>query len=170
MNDDIAQAVALRPIEPGDLDFLYRLYASTRQDELAVVDWDEVQKESFLQMQFAAQHAYYMEHFAGASFQVMLLDGEPVGRLYVDRRPDEVRIIDIALLPAYRSRGIGTRYIREILAEGMAAGVPVRIHVEQYNPALRLYHRLGFRPIRDEGVYYLMEWAPKSSYQTEGGT
>jgi ribosomal protein S18 acetylase RimI-like enzyme len=168
VNSDIAQAITSRSIEPEDRDFLYRLYASTRQDEMALVDWSDAQKEAFLQMQFTAQHAHYMEHFAGAAFQVILLDGEPVGRLYVDRRPDEVRIIDIALLPACRGRGIGSHFMREILAEGEAAGVPVRIHVERYNPALRLYHRLGFRPIGDEGVYYLMEWKPKSLCQKEG--
>jgi ribosomal protein S18 acetylase RimI-like enzyme len=101
-----------------------------------------------------------MEQFAGAAFDVILLDGESIGRLYVDRRPDEIRIIDIALLPEYRNRGIGSRLITALLAEGTAAGLPVRIHVEQYNPAMRLYNRLGFQKIDERGVYHLMEWSP----------
>ena len=85
------------------------------------------------------------------------------GELALDRRPDEFRIIDIALLAEARRQGIGSHLLREILAEAGRAGLPVRIHVEQNNPALGLYHRLGFRQIGDEGVYYLMEWSPRRS-------
>jgi ribosomal protein S18 acetylase RimI-like enzyme len=150
----------LRPITLSDEAFLCRLYASTREDEMALVDWDDAQKKAFLEMQFNAQHTFYMEQFTEAAFDVILLDGEPIGRLYVDRRPDEIRIIDIALLPEHRNRGIGSRYMRALLAEGAAAGLPVRIHVEQYNPAMRLYNRLGFQKIDEHGVYHLMEWSP----------
>jgi RimJ/RimL family protein N-acetyltransferase len=91
-----------------------------------------------------------------------------VGRLYVDRRTDEMRIIDIALLTEYRRQGIGSRLLREILAEGQAAGLPVRIHVERHNPALRLYYRLGFRKVGDRGVYYLIEWSPDAALDPKG--
>jgi ribosomal protein S18 acetylase RimI-like enzyme len=157
------QRIDLRPVGPEDEAFLYRVYASTRQDELALVPWGEAEKEAFLQMQFAAQHTFYRERFAGASFDLILLNGQPVGRLYLDRRPNEVRIIDIALLAEYRRQGIGTHLLRDILDEAGRAGLPVRIHVEQNNPALGLYHRLGFRQIGDEGIYYLMEWSPRRS-------
>ncbi len=100
----------LRPITPEDEDFLYRVYASTREDELAPLDWDDEQKESFLKMQFAAQHKFYTEQFPRAEFQVILLDQEPIGRLYLDHRDDEIRLIDIALLPSHRNRGIGELY------------------------------------------------------------
>jgi ribosomal protein S18 acetylase RimI-like enzyme len=152
--------VTLRPGEPDDEEFLYRVYASTREAELALVDWDAAQKAAFLRMQFAAQHQYYQEHYTGAAFQVILADGRPAGRLYVARWPDEIRIVDIALLPEYRNAGIGTALLRELLAEGAQAGKPVTIHVEQFNPALRLYARLGFTRIAERGVYYLMEWSP----------
>lgn len=154
--------ITLRPITPPDEAFLCRLYASTREDEMALVDWPETEKEAFLQMQFRAQHTYYMEHFRQAAFDLILLAGEPVGRLYLDRRAEEIRIIDIALLTEHRRKGIGGRLLKEILAEGESAGLPVRIHVERYNPALHLYYRLGFEKISDEGVYYLMEWRPET--------
>ena len=102
---------SLRPIKEEDQSFLYRLYASTRQEELAVLDWSEAQKEAFLQMQFNAQHKFYTEQFSQAEFQIIEQDQEPIGRLYVDRRDDEIRLIDIALLPAYRNRGIGSSYL-----------------------------------------------------------
>jgi len=150
-------SISLRPITLDDEGFLYSVYSSTREDELAQVDWDGAQKQAFLKMQFHAQHTYYMEQYKHASFDVILLDDVPVGRLYLDRRKSEIRIVDIALLTAYRNRGIGSLLLKDILAEGERAGLPVRIHVEHFNPALHLYTRLGFRHIDDHGVYYLME-------------
>ncbi len=153
-------AIELRPIRPGDEPFLYEVYASTRQEELAVVPWDDAQKAAFLQMQFAAQHAHYQEHFAGAAFDIVLVDGQPAGRLYVARWPGEIRIIDVAILPTFRNRQLGTRLITRLQEEAAVARKPVRIHVERLNPALRLYERLGFRTIEDKGVYLFLEWQP----------
>ncbi len=153
-------AVTSRPIEPTDLEFLYQVYASTRQEELAPVPWTEEEKESFLRMQFNAQHQHYQDNYGAAQFCILERSGSRIGRLYVDRRDDEIRLIDIALLPEYRKSGIGRALIEEILAEAATAAKPVRIHVEQMNPALRLYKRLGFRHIEENGVYYLMEWSP----------
>ncbi len=152
--------VSLRPMRARDKPFLYRVYASTRTEELAVVDWSEADKTAFLEQQFEAQHGYYQAQFPDAAFQVIERDGEPIGRLYLDRRAEEIRIIDIALLPAHRRAGIGGALLREILGEADAAGKAVRIHVERNNPALGLYQRLGFREIDDQGVYLLMQWAP----------
>jgi ribosomal protein S18 acetylase RimI-like enzyme len=162
-------SLKLRPVHPEDLEFLYRVYSSTRQEELAQVEWNPAQKESFLRMQFNAQRSYYQEHYRRAEFQIILLEEEPAGRLYVDRRPNEIRIVDIALLPGYRNRGIGTTCLKEILADGERSGRPVTIHVERFNPARRLYDRLGFHPIADRGVYVLMEWLPGKRGFREAG-
>ena len=151
-------AITLRPIRPDDLPFLSALYASTREQELAGVSWDAAQKAAFLQLQFNAQHAHYQEQFAGAAFDVILVDGQPAGRLYVNRAEDEMRIVDIALLPGYCNRGVGTTLLRGLQSEAAAGGRPLRIHVERFNPALRLYLRLGFSQIVDRGVYLFMEW------------
>jgi ribosomal protein S18 acetylase RimI-like enzyme len=150
--------VTLRPIRPEDGPFLLTVYASTREPELAAVEWDAAQKAAFVKMQFDAQHAYYQEHYAGAAFEVILVDGQPAGRLYVAREADEIRIVDIAFLPEYCNRGIGTTLLHGLQSEAAAAGKPLRIHVERFNPALRLYERLGFHPIADRGVYLFMEW------------
>ena len=157
------RAVTLRPIEPGDEEFLYRVYASTREEELAVVDWNAAQKDAFLRMQFTAQHQYYQEHYAGAAFQVILADSQLAGRLYVARWPEEIRIVDIALLPEHRNAGIGTALLKDLLTEGAQRSKRVSIHVERFNPALRLYQRLGFTPIADKGVYLLLEWSPENT-------
>ena len=148
--------LTLRPASPLDEEFLYQVYASTRSEELAQVNWDPAQKEDFLRMQFNAQAAFYRDNYPGAEFLVILVDGTPAGRLYVQRRAGETRIMDIALLSPYRGQGIGTTLMNEIIAEGQ----PVTIHVEIFNPALRLYTRLGFRKIADKGVYWLMRREP----------
>jgi ribosomal protein S18 acetylase RimI-like enzyme len=155
------RALTLRPIRPEDRDVLRRIYASTRAEELAQVDWTDAQKDAFLTMQFDAQHAYYQENYPRAAFDLILLDGQPIGRLYLDQWDDQIRIVDIALLPQQRGQGIGTALLRAILDRGRQLALPVTIHVERFNPALRLYDRLGFRTIEDKGVYLLMEWSPR---------
>ncbi len=160
------QNITFRFITREDKNFLRSLYASTREEELALTDWDDLQKEAFIGMQFEAQHSFYHEQFPNAEFQLILLDKEPIGRLYIDKREDEFRIIDIALLKEYRNKGIGSTLLKDILSRSSLASLPVRIHVEQFNPALTLYNRLGFHRIEENGVYYLMEWRPTASEVT----
>lgn len=161
---------SLRPITDADLPFLRRLYATTRREEMALVPWAEEEKAAFLDMQFEAQHSFYTEQFPAATFDVVTVDGHAAGRLYVDCRADEVRLIDIALLPEWRRRGIGSELLRRILEEAEAAGKPVRIHVERHNPALGLYESLGFDRLEDQGVYQLMEWRPAAVVVGESET
>ncbi len=66
--------------------------------------------------------------------------------------------MDIALLPEHRGRGIGTRLVQDVLDEARASGRSVSLHVEETNPAKRLYERMGFVDVEDRGVYILMEW------------
>jgi GNAT superfamily N-acetyltransferase len=153
-------ALTLRPIRSDDHAFLLGLYATTRAQELAALPWDDEQKALFVRMQFEAQHAQYQEHYAGATFDLILIGDEPAGRLYVMRAGEEIRIVDIALLPEYCNRGIGTMLLERLQSEAAAAARPLRIHVERFNPAMRLYQRLGFVPIADRGVYLFMEWRP----------
>jgi GNAT superfamily N-acetyltransferase len=155
--------ITLRPIREEDMAVLFRVYAATRAEEMAmVVDWTDEQKEAFLRMQFQAQHAWYQEHYIGAQWDLLLADGVPAGRLYVHRRESEIRLVDISLLPEFRGSGIGTSLLRELMSEAEVAGKPLTIHVEKYNPAMRLYLRLGFRSIDDRGPYDLMEWRSTS--------
>lgn len=150
----------LRPAERDDAELLYRIYASTREEELAAVPWNASVKEAFLRMQFSAQDSHYRETFPKASYDLIVSGDEALGRLYVDRAEEAWLVIDIALLPAHRGQGIGTRLLTEVLSAAAAAARPVRMHVERFNPAQRLYGRLGFRQIADEGVYLLLEWRP----------
>jgi ribosomal protein S18 acetylase RimI-like enzyme len=155
-----ADGITLRSRIDADGELLCRLYASTRADEMAIVPWSEKEKGEFLRMQFEAQTKHYEENYADAEFLVVERHGEAIGRLYLDRRPDEIRIVDIALFPEWRGQGIGGALIADVLDNAAASELVVRIHVEKNNPALDLYDRMGFRRIGDAGVYWLMECIP----------
>lgn len=150
--------VTLRPRREDDRDFLHALYAGTRTREMDMVPWSEDEKRAFLAMQFDAQTRHYDEFYADAEFLVVETGDGPIGRLYVQRRDDEIRVVDIALLPEARGRGIGGALMHRVLEEARERKVPCRIHVEADNPAMRLYRRLGFREVDENGVYKLMEW------------
>ncbi|MCP4701445.1 MAG: GNAT family N-acetyltransferase [Gammaproteobacteria bacterium] len=153
--------ITFRPIRDEDQAFLCRVYASTRQEELALTDWDEARKKTFLSMQFDIQHKSYQEQYGDAEFLIILKDQEPVGRLYLDRQThEEIRLIDIALLPEHCNNGIGTSLLTGIMADAEKLGKPIRIYVEQYNRALRLYNRLGFTKMGESGIYFMMKWFP----------
>lgn len=153
-----ARGLAVRPIAEGDTEFLAELYASTRREEMAPVPWSEAEKEAFLRQQFEAQHRHYQQHYADAQFLVLERFGTGIGRLYLHLREDEVRLVDIALLPQQRGNGVGTAVLEDLLESASARGLAVRIHVEANNPAKTLYERLGFCERDHNGVYRLMEW------------
>ena len=152
--------VTLRSARPDENDFLLCVYASTRLDELSPIPWTQAQKDAFVRQQFQAQDYEYRRNYLHASFDVIEVDGEPAGRLYVNRGSEDIRIIDVVLLPEHRGRGIGSALLRSLLEEAGEARKSVSIHVEIHNPARRLYERLGFLPIAKHGIYLLMEAKP----------
>ena len=147
----------LRAVADADRAFLIDLYASTREEELAHVAWDDATKRAFIEHQFSGQDAHYRANYPGAALDVIEVDGERAGRLYVFRGKSDIRIMDIALLPAFRGRGIGTELLRSLMAEADASGRKLSVHVEANNPARTLYQRLGFAPVGEHGVYLLLE-------------
>jgi len=153
-------AVTLRPATDADRDHLLAVYASSREEELDQVPWPPGVRDAFVEQQFAAQDHEYHRHNPDGSFDVIEVDGVAAGRLYVDRRPGDLRIVDIALLPTHRGRGIGTRLVRGLQQAAAHEGRIVSIHVELSNRAAALYERLGFVLAEDLGVYRRMEWAP----------
>ncbi|GGI20997.1 GNAT family N-acetyltransferase [Bradyrhizobium guangdongense] len=147
-----------RRIAETDLPFLARVYASTRTEELAPVPWSQAVKDAFLSQQFQAQHVHYQQHYPDADWLIIEHGGTDIGRLYVERWPSQYRIIDIALLPEHRGKGLGQALLRDLLDDAARARKDVSIHVEKFNPAMRLYRRLGFVIEEDKGVYDLMRW------------
>jgi ribosomal protein S18 acetylase RimI-like enzyme len=164
-------SLRLRPITPEDDSFLAGLYTSTRAEELAITGWSDEQKAAFCRKQFDAQSAHYTAHYPGALLQIIEQSGMPIGRLYVAHWEREIRIMDIALLPEHRGAGIGTKFLRELQDEARSAGKPLTIHVERYNPARRLYERLGFKIVEEQQVYLLMQWGGShKGHQGQEGT
>ena len=153
--------VRLRPVEPGDEDFLLRVYASSRADELALVPWAEEQKRAFVRSQFEAQYAQYSERFPDAEYDVILYRGRPAGRLWIGRTPEQIRLLDIAILPEFQNQGIGATLLKSLLAESEQCGLPLRHMVFKLNAAaLRFYQRFSFSQIDAVGAYIHMERRP----------
>ncbi len=150
--------VVLRPATADDRAFLVALYGSTRDEELSQVAWAEGQREAFVRMQFDVQDEHYRAVNPDGSFDVIELDGQPIGRLYVDQRPGDIRIVDISVAADRRGQGIGSHLIRRLQERAAAGGCCLSIHVEIHNPAAELYERLGFVEVSERGVYRLMEW------------
>lgn len=153
-------AITLRPATAADYHFMRLLYGSTREEEMQRFPFDEHQKREFLDQQFGAQYQHYQLHYPTCERNIIEHEGQPIGRLWVDEWRDQIRIVDIALMPEWRGSGVGTMLLRDVLERGRAAKKPVTIHVEGFNPALRLYERLGFVKVDTNGVYYLMKWTP----------
>lgn len=153
--------VTLRNFTTEDEAFLYRLYATTREEELTALGWNAAQQELFLKMQFNIQHRAYSTNYPQADSYIIIVDGEQAGRLMLNRTDEEIFMIDLALLPEYRGLGIGSTLFKELLAEGAESGRPVILHVLKDNVnAIRLYEKLGFNMSADVGMYFRMECVP----------
>lgn len=152
--------ITLRPALAEDRELLLAVYAAGRAEELDQVAWEPGTREAFVRSQFDQQDREYRRANPDGLFDVIEVDGRAAGRLYVDRRPGDLRIVDIALLPDVRGRGLGATILASLQEQARAEGRIVSIHVEVHNRAARLYERLGFVLAADLGVYRRMEWTP----------
>jgi ribosomal protein S18 acetylase RimI-like enzyme len=148
--------VRLAPVRPDDEEFLYRVYASTRATEIAAFGWNSAQQHAFLHMQYSAQKRWYEMAYPDAAHSLIFHDGQPVGRIIVQRNPQVLRLVDIALLAEHRGLGIGTRLLEDLIAEAQTSGLPVELQVMKTNRAGRLYERLGFVRTGEDDMYYQM--------------
>lgn len=153
--------VSYRESTDEDLSFLATVYASTRLEEVASTGWPEEMQLQFLTHQADAQHRHYRRTYPNAEWLVIERGGEAIGRLFIEIWSDQVRLIDIALLPQGRGGGVGSAILADLQDMARSAGKALTIHVERNNPAMRLYLRLGFAKIDEHGVYDLMEWRPE---------
>jgi len=155
-----AGAIELRPAVAVDEPFLFRVYAGTRAEELALVAWDAAAKDAFLRAQFAAQQHSYAAQFPNAERSLVRCDGAPVGQLTVNRSAEELLLVDVALLPEWRHAGIGTALLTRLQGEAAGVGTPLRLHVLAGSRAVGLYHRLGFETVGRSGWHLAMVWRP----------
>jgi GNAT superfamily N-acetyltransferase len=150
--------VSLRPARTADRPFLFRVYASTRREELRPLGWDEEATQAFLRTQFEHEDRDWNLHKPGAQCMVVLRSGRPVGRLYVARTPQEIRVMDLTLLPQHRGQRIGTSLVGSLLDEARLTRRTVRMNVGRSSPMGELCRKLGFLPAATRGGTWLMEW------------
>ncbi|MGH2553134.1 MAG: GNAT family N-acetyltransferase [Chitinophagaceae bacterium] len=149
--------IELRPVEEKDQAFMEKVYRSTREKELEITGWTELQKQAFVFMQYSAQLSEYKEKFPGAAFQLIVYKKKPAGRFYTWQGDNEIRLIDITLLPQFRGRGIGTFLLQDLINQSNRILKKISLHVEPSNPALKLYQQMGFIHIKNNGRHYYME-------------
>ena len=155
-----SNTISLRPVRAEDTAFLLELYKSSRGDDLRSLGWEKDRISEFLNMQYEAQQRFHTNDYKRATDQVVLRSGEPIGRVFFERRDHEIRCVDIALLPPYRNSGVGTYLIRQLQAEAKRAGKPLRLQVIRFSRAVAFFERLGFVRISETGTHFQMEWTP----------
>ncbi len=156
--------VTRRQVCPADDALLLRLYAASRESELSQVQWPAEQKHAFVAMQFEAQRRHYQLTYPNGSHQVICADDAPVGRIWSCELSDELRIMDITVLPDFRGRGIGSSVLREIVAESERLEKPLRIWIETWNPSQIIFQHFGFVPVGNDGVN--TQWERKTRKAT----
>jgi GNAT superfamily N-acetyltransferase len=154
------QSITLRPATEDDSDFLLELFKSSRGDDLRGLGWDEARISEFLGMQYEAQQNFVTTDHPKLNDQIVLADGEPVGHLAVEQRPNEIRLVDFSLLPKHRNGGTGALLIQELQTQAAAAKRPLRTQIIRFNRAVGLFERLGFRRTSETGTHFQMEWLP----------
>ena len=153
--------LAVRPAQPQDEPFLYDLYFAVRGPEFALAPISEAQRVALIEMQFRAQMGAYAAMYPNSCYHIVLLDSRPIGRLWVARQEDGYDLVDIAILPDLRNKGIGAALIQRLQADAQQAKLPIRSTVLRFNPgSLRFHQRLGFQIVREDAMHFHMEWQP----------
>ena len=155
--------IELRPEEKKDNVFIEMVYRSTRETELSLTNWTEQQKQAFALMQSMAQMAEYKRNYPGAVLEIIVYKKRDAGRFYTWENDQEIRLVDITLLPQYRGKGIGTVILGDLIKRSDKVQKKISLHVDPINPALHLYLRLGFIHIKNNGRHYYMERDPDLS-------
>ena len=153
--------IQLRTVEEKDTAFIETVYRTTREAELDLTNWSEMQKGAFISMQSAAQMAEYKTKFADVRFRVIMYNGKNAGRFYTGENENEIRLLDITLLPAFRGKGIAKYLLQQLIERSNKDQKKLSLHVESSNPVLKLYQRLGFIHVKNNGRHCYMERQPE---------
>lgn len=162
-NKKLTDKIELRPVVmPDDEEFLKAVYASSR-DDVQYLPFDDAGKQAFILMQYNAQKTHYDEYYGDAHHYIVLYDGKRAGRHMIHYGTEDIRLVDMAILPEYRKLGIGTVLFKDAFKDSVRLGIPCILHVIKQNPAIPMYKRLGFRVIGETGIHDKMEWrAPET--------
>lgn len=161
--------IRLRPVEEKDHAFIEAVFRTTREAELNLTTWNEYQKSAFISMQSAAQAADYKSKCPGARFRIVTYNNKDAGRIYTCETETGIRLLDITLLPKFRNKGIGSYLLQQLIERSNKTQKILSLHVELSNPALKLYQRLGFVPLTNDGRHYYMERQPETTSNDSPG-
>jgi len=159
-HEEIVPKIILRPVSDDDREFLLDVYASGREIELAAVPWDDAMKRVFVEHQYTAQDAHYKSEYPGSTHEIIVSDGESVGRMYLHRTEAQIAILDMAVLPRFRKRGVAATLVKRLQDEAVPLGQSIRVFLESFNPASEFFARLGFVQTSDDGVSRRYDWLP----------
>ena len=158
---DSGESISVRPVTADDEEILLEIYKSSRGDDLRGLGWAEDRISEFLGMQYEAQQNFLESEYKRATDEMVLWQGEPAGRLIVERREHEIRCVDVALLPEHRNSGIGAFLIQKLQDEARREKKPLRLQVIRFNRAVNLFERSGFVRTSETGTHFQMEWTPR---------
>lgn len=164
----VARDLQLRPCAQPDLPFLRQLYGELRARELDQTGWPAEARTAFLDSQFSLQHRHFTTHYAAANFWMVEHHRAAIGRYYLLRDAKHFLVVDIALHPDWRGRGIGSTLLTWAQAQASEAGAcGIDLHVDVRNvDAHRLYTRLGFIETAREAPYIRMHWPARAQLNT----
>src|SRR6266516_2018663 len=160
-NSNHLDRISLLPVTDADTSFLLELYQSSRGDDLRGLGGDDERISEFLTMQHEAQQRFDATEYKRPTEQVVLRDGELIGRMIYEPRENEIRCVDIALLPQHRNAGVGAYLIRQLQDEARRRNKPWRLQVIRFSRAVGLFERLGFQRISETGTHFQMEWTAR---------
>ncbi|MBV8192873.1 MAG: GNAT family N-acetyltransferase [Alphaproteobacteria bacterium] len=153
--------IVLRPEQEQDATFLADLFRVTAGRDLGLMPIDGAIKETLLRMQFASQAATYRAQYPSGRFDIIEQGDKSIGRIVIDPGTEAGRIVDIALLPERRARGLGTAILAAVLDRFARRRRRVLCQVLANNEAsLRMFHRVGFRQVGECPPFLHLEWRP----------
>jgi ribosomal protein S18 acetylase RimI-like enzyme len=155
----MSQVLTLRPTRTDDQEFLYRLFYSVYSEKLQLVLLSAEEKKGLVELMYQSFTHHYNSLAAASDDRLVLLDNESIGRMIVLQMREEIRLADLAILPPYRRRGIGSALIGQLQTESTMSRRPVRLQIARFDRVLSLYQRLGFYKTDAAGPYLHLEWS-----------
>ncbi len=150
--------VVLRPATDADSDLLLEIFESSRPD-FALIPLAPNLKSQLVAQQQQAQQLHYAAAYPSAQYLVIEADGTAIGQLILWRDDSQLRVIDLAVLPAFRGHGIGRQLVMQLQDQAKDAGLPLQLAVWGWNDgAMRLYRTLGFRQTGEDAGYVQLRW------------
>jgi ribosomal protein S18 acetylase RimI-like enzyme len=149
----------LRPEVQTDAAFRFALFRASRGPGWEQLPLPPDLMAKIMAQQFQAQIQAYGAAYPDARLEIVMVEALPVGRLATNRGSDSLHLIDIALTPAWRGRGVGGAILQGLMDEAGTLGKPLTLLVDRDNRAAqRFYERLGFDVTAADDTHLVLAW------------